>query len=429
MIKELKGIDKSIFLFFVFGTLFITVRLLLFGSAASTSIFQYAFSVLPEMFALGIFYQYFLKIYKNEQVLSFNRYDWMMILFIIGNVLVGFVLGKDLKLGVYGFRMTYLPMLFYFLASSSFSPKEQILRMLHYVFVWIGIISVAGIFIYLVFPEFNIEMLGTVSKIIPKYAGFVRLTSLFWTPVVFGSITMVGTLYFLYKSFESKSYWNYIFQFVLIASTFMSISRGPIIILYMGIVILCVLGRKWKSLFFSLGLTALFLSITALSMKSTDRITTWFKDTTVSTMKMEKGVVRVDLLTTAIQEVKENPFGRGLGKSGHVATRFYKASDKKRKDLSIVTTDCWYIKLISETGVMAFLFYVYISIYLFIESIKYLRKNQFDFYGFLFTIFIIINIQNLLSNVLDFYFLSYLYWFLIGLMVYYLKSNKRLEKA
>lgn len=425
-IKAFKANDRNIFFFFVFGSLFITFRLLLLGSGESNNFFEYGVSILPELFVFMILLQFIRNILFENQKLSLHRYDLFFLLFIITNVLIGLFIGMDIKLGIYGFRLTYLPMLFYFLGSLTSSTKQVINELIDIIFKWLTIIGLLGLIIYFCFPGFNYMMLKKVSYLVPEYF-IIRLTSLFWSPVVFGSFSVLTFLYFYYKSLTSTTFWNYIFQSVLFVCTLMSMSRGPIITLVLGVILLSILARKWKKMVATFGLiSVLFLPITVY-IDSPKTVIVWVLTSTGDTIKMKKGVTRVDLATSAFGEIKANPFGRGLGKSGHVATRFSKSTHNSSKDLAVTATDCWFIKLLSESGIQGLLFYLLISLYLTILSVRYLWKHKFDFFGFLFTVFFVVNVQNLVSNVLDFYLFSYLYWFLIGVMVFYLKSKKEIE--
>ena len=121
--------------------------------------------------------------------------------------------------------------------------------------------------------------------------------------------------------------------------------------------------------------------------------------------------------------------GDGLGKSGHVAARFSDPLQGQNaavsSKVSIASTDGWYLKLANETGIWGLFSYFILSGTLFIVSIKYMIKNSFGLYSFLFTLFVIVNIENITSNVLDFYLFSYLYWFLLGVMIFYLKLKNQ----
>ena len=81
------------------------------------------------------------------------------------------------------------------------------------------------------------------------------------------------------------------------------------------------------------------------------------------------------------------------------------------------------MKLANETGVWGLFSYFFFTIFIFYNSIKYIRYYGVDFFTFLFVFFIVFNIQNLVSNVLDFYLFSYLFWFFIGMMVFHFKLH------
>lgn len=433
-----KTLLNSIFSFFVFGSLFITLRVLLIGSDTSHSFFEYSISALPEIFVLLIVFYLVVYIKKNNLRVNFNYFDWVVVVYLISNVIIGVILAKDLKLSIYGIRMTYLPMIFYFIASINTSEINEIEKYVDKIFKWFFVVGVFGLVLYFVFYDTMISMLLKTSgaKSINEVAQYfiVRMTSILWTPVVFGTFMATTFLYFYYRTLLNNTWYNYLFQGILISCVLLSVSRGPIIISILGTIILFIFNRKLKVLLYSTLLSMIvFLSVSSYISKCYKAppsvFIKWIVTSTTETIELKKGVTRVDLWISAADNLWENMLGAGLGKSGHVAARFSDPSlnhiTTVTSGVSVTSTDGWYLKLANETGMWGLFSYFILSGTLFIVSIKYMIKNSFGLYSFLFTLFVIVNIENITSNVLDFYLFSYLYWFLLGVMIFYLKLKNQ----
>jgi hypothetical protein len=419
--------DKILLTFFIFGSLFITIRLLLIGSKGSTNISEFFLSVLPEIF-ISVIALIFIKL-RLKLKTNINYLDWMFIVYILSNVFLGLIVGADIKLGIYGFRLTYIPMFFYFFGSFSLSTKNQTIDLIDYVFKWFVVIGGVGILLYFVFYDFMMSALLLVSKEACTYF-IVRMTSIFWSPVVFGTFMTVSFLYFYYKSVQYNSYWNYVFQGVLFVCILLSMSRGPIIAVIIGLIALTILSKKWKKCLLSFSLMFVLFVPVGYYIATPVGVVTWIISSTSNVFMMKDGETRTDLYRSSLSGMRDHLLGYGLGKAGHVARRFSKVDKNvNEENSSLYCTDGWFVKLICETGLWGIGSYLVVSVFLFLASIKYILKNEFDFFSFLFTVFMVSNVVNLVSNILDFYLYSNLYWLLIGVMVYYLKNNSKYESA
>lgn len=423
-----KTFNNILLLFFIFSSLFISIRLLLIGSDTSQNSYEFLLSALPEIFVLAVVGTFFHLKFKTREKLIIDKTDWIFFFFIISNLIWGMWVGKDLKMGIYGFRMTYLPMCFYYIASFSVLSKFEFVDLIDKIIKWFTIVAGLGILLYFFFYDFSIMMLLKVAPVVPEYF-ITRMTSIFWSPVVFGTFSTISFLYFYYKSLHSGSYWNYFFQVILFTGTLLSMSRGSMLGLILGVIVLSVLSKKWKKMAVTAGLTiTLFIPI-SFYVDSPISVIKWMFTSTVQTVKMDEDDRRVRINKSSIELIKKRPYGMGLGKAGHVAARFSKSKDHVQdgENLSIASTDGWFVKIACETGLWGLFSYLLFSSILFVSSIKYFRKHEFGFFGFLFTVFIVVNFQNLVSNVLDFYLFSYLYWLLIGYMVLHIKLKEELE--
>ncbi len=408
--QESKAYFSFLIIFFVFASLFPTIRILTIGGNTSTSIAQYIFSLLPEIAAIAVLVLSFVQIKKRKEIIKINMLDWFVFVFAISNVVVGTIIANDLVLSAYGIRMTYFPISFYFIFR--FLNIKELLQSVHLIFLWIFALVIAGIVLYFCFYDTMIAVMRSITTEVAEYF-VVRMTSVFWTPVVFSTFAMVAFFYFVHL-FLSSGKWGWlaivaVINFALI----MSMSRGAMVAAIVGFIVLAALHPNIKLVVYTLiSIIAVFLISTTI-VASPEEISSWLYKSTSSTLGLKKGVTRVDLWINTFNSFKTHPFGMGIGKAGHVAARFL---NENTSNASVYSTDGWFLKTLIETGIWGLLSYLIFACTFFILLIKNIvrdRKNRI--LVFLLTVFIAINLQNMVSNVLDFYLFSYLYWGLIGL--------------
>jgi len=417
--------NKALISFFVFGSVFLTIRVLIIGTKSSENLFQYFISLLPELFGLLLLILFYLTSKSSTKEITFV--DKFFVLNIVLNLILSLFFSSEYKMLLYGFRMTYIPMVFYVFGSFYLLEKKDLVNVIDVVFKWFSVIAILGCIIYFGFYEFMTYMLFKVSDVLPEYF-IVRMTSLFWTPVVFGAFMSASFLYFVFKYFTTQNKINLIYITLFFFSLLMSLSRGAILVAFIGFVLLLLFSKKWKLLLVLAPLLMItFLSVSFI-VKTPTAFTKWILTSTIDTISMQEGNTRGDLNKDSFNDVFNNPFGRGIGKAGHVAERFSKEekslSENNTNKLSTSSTDGWFLKLANETGLLGLALYLIFTTLIVVKFVKDSLKKEFGIEHFLFTILIIVNIQNLVSNVLDFYLFSNLYWFLIGSLVYTLKFKK-----
>lgn len=420
---DTRTLHKGIFAYFIFASLFLTIRLLWIGSEASDSAGEFLISMLPELFVAGLTVYFATWIFKNRRLQRFHFLDWFILFYIVSNVVLGTFLAHDLKLSLYAVRMSYLPMIFYFFTAFSDAGKPELEKLTGWIFALMVGIAVTGLILYFGFYDTMMYMIGKATDEAAAYF-IVRMTSIFWTPVHFATFMAVTLLYFFYRSTRKMSWQNVSIQAIVSICVFMSVTRGAMIVLVIGLILLTCLLKSWKAFLYTLLIMTGSFLLVSFYISGPVEFLHWIVSSTGETVGMKKGVTRVDLWMDAVASFKKRPFGQGLGKAGHVAARFF---DENSKEASVTSTDGWFLKLANETGIWGLATYFVLSLSLFIASVKHMLKHGAGFYGFLFTVFIIVNIQNLVSNILDFYMFSYFYWLLAGIMVYHLKTSKKDE--
>jgi hypothetical protein len=401
--------------FFIFQSLFISIRILLIGSNGSTNIYEFIISSLPEFFALIIFSLVMLNRIGNVGRLTLSLFDKILLAFVFSNIILGTLLAGNLILSLYAIRMSYFPMIFYFIAKFGITKDSvQIENYTSKLINWYFIVGISGLILYFFFPDVIKYMtLKTLKPGAIEAEYYIkRMGSVFWTPVVFASFMAVCTIYFYYKSIQKQSFWNYSIYSLMWCCLFLTVSRGAIISFFFGWILLTIMYRSYMVFLKSLGLMVFVLIVLWIIDPLIYNVLLFIASSSAETLMIKKGLSRVDLWLAAFDDFIKNPIGYGLGKAGHVAVRFF---GKFSPDAATYSTDGWYLKLANETGVWGLLSYFTLTGVFFVQSIKYIRKIKQSFFDFLFIIFLMVAAQNVVSNVNDFYSFSCLFWLFIGL--------------
>lgn len=393
--------------FFIFASLFPTLRVLSIGTETSTSVSEYLFSIVPEIFALLIIILSFL-IWKKKKT-EIKILDWLLLAFVLSNTIIGSLISQDLMLSAYGIRLTYFPILFYFVFR--FLDAKSLLGSVQLIFIWFVVLALIGIVLYFAFYDSMIAMMQITNPVLPEYF-VVRMSSVFWTPVVFSTFMMVSIFYFFYRFMVSQNWiWLAIIAVVSFC-TIMSMSRGAMVSTVVGLLLLTILYHKIRVVYPWITIAAAFF-FTTIIIASPEEVLSWIFQSTAETVGMKEGVTRVDLWMNAIDNFREHPFGMGLGKAGHVAARFF---DSNTSGADVFSTDGWFLKTLNETGVWGlFSYLLFAGTFLVIVVRQLFRHPQRPVLVFMLTLFLTVNLQNMVSNVLDFYLFSFVYWGIIGL--------------
>jgi hypothetical protein len=413
-------LSRALLVFFVFICCFTTTRLLLFGSQPFANFIELIVTILPDVFlALLIIYSALLIYKKYKSSLTpfrFNMFDWVVVIFILLNFIIGTIVSSDLVISFRGFRITYLPVLFYFIGRFLWdNNQEQFLKIIDKIFLCFTALGIIGLIIYFISPSIETKMIDLAGYGQATY--FIkRMTSILWTPVLFGTLMSLTSVYLFYKILSENKLIHYLFLAIVYTCLFLSVSRGPIIAALIGYCVVFYFNRKWQSLFF---VSLIFISLSILiSFYATGdfRFLAWIFKSTYQTLAMENGITRVDRWSKSYIDLSERPFGYGLGKAGATAFRFFKDGKVSAAPLS---TDGWYLKLKNETGIIGYLTYALILFFYLIYGLKKLFKDNKNIAVLAFAFFIMVNAQNVVCNTLDFYPFIILYWIFIGISTNY----------
>lgn len=397
-----------------------TIRLLTIGSEHASG-FSVLIGVIPEILFSIVLLFFLLSVMKDKDRKT-HLFDKIVLAYFLFNILIGVCLSQDLKASLYGFRLTYLPMLAYFVGSYYWNKKVDIDRLFHGFFKLLVLVAIIGFIIYFFFPEIHVyfHKIMTDKPIVMAFKGFVRMTSIFWTPVVFAMIMLSAFCYWTYHYLKTGSLFTLLFSLITINAVFFSVSRGPMIASFFALVILLFLGKNRKFKLILVSFVLFELVVFYFFVPQFPQLMEWVLVSSRQTVGLESNNTRVGLWAEVIHSIEHNPMGLGLGKAGHTAVQLFPPNTP---GVSFSSTDGWYFKLMIETGIPALIMYLVMAWMFFINMIRYIKKQGFDFVSVIFSILIVTGLVNVVSNALDFYLFSYLYWFLLGLFVFILKQN------
>jgi hypothetical protein len=416
---SLNFLGNLIVAFAVFICIFPTIRLMLFGSRESGTGLELFVSALPEVMMLLIFlFAIFLfgNRYKQSKIPLFDK---LMAGFILFNVILGFILSADLKISLYGFRVTYFTMFFYFIGRFFQGYEEVTDAVLQRIFRWLMGFGVLGIIVHFGFPDWERHMIELTGR--PQSAYFIpRITSLVWTPVLFGTLMAIASIYFSFRILYNENKWNYAAFTTTWICLFLSVSRGPIIAFLVGLIFLSGLMKKWKSFAKIISIALISASLLSLTLTGSLKMLEWMVTSTAETMTMTGGLSRVERWIITFKDIKERPYGYGLGKAGETAFRFLKDT---QVPAAVYSTDGWFFKQCCETGIEGLLTYLILAAMFFFPFMKFAKKNSLTLVSFSTALIVMINAQNVVANTLDFHPFMGIYWMIIGFSVNRIQSN------
>ena len=105
-------------------------------------------------------------------------------------------------------------------------------------------------------------------------------------------------------------------------------------------------------------------------------------------------------------------FGHGFGKGGHIAYRFLQ--NDSSSNIFIKSTDCYYLKILIETGLIGLLVFFIVWSWIFFWMTKHSLKTLLPLNILSTSTLLFVLLQNLVSNTMDFYFFAHLFWASLG---------------
>lgn len=264
--------------------------------------------------------------------------------------------------GLWGLRVT-IRILGFFLILYYFRDRAPIRRLTNF---WLGLMVLMGcygIFQHhhgLLWQEMNWLLTeGNAQTHILK--GYVRVFSTVGDASTFGFLMVFASLMMFALALTSKG----LNQILLLLATLpllygmtASYSRGPVVALAFGVMVMVIVSRNWK---LAIGVTLVgFAGIVLLTAsgntKLTDRLSTATNPTEDASFN-----VRMGYITQYIPEIAKRPFGYGINSSGNSGLRA-SGGEKVRGGVAGVPTDNYYFKMALEMGWVGLIFFLWLNI-------------------------------------------------------------------
>ncbi len=407
-----RNLQFALITFFIYSCCAPSVRLLLIGGEEMKNGFEFFITALPDFLAFGCLLFALLLMIKNKFL--FSPFDKIILFFILFNSVYGFILSRNIFISAQGFRVTYLPVLFYF-TGRLLNEKDAEKNFSDKIFSWFILFGVIGLILHFCFRNFEIHLITLAGRTQSEY--FIpRIGSLVLMPVLFATLMAIACLYFYYQLLTGKKILNYLFIAVLWSCIFLSVSRGPIIAFIAGFLFLTFIFREWKISALVFTIIIFVSSFWSFLLVGSLTPLAWLFSSAADTLTFGENITRVELWKHSIHDFIQRPWGYGLGHAGVTAIRFLKGATTPA---AVYTSDGWFLKIACETGVLGLLSYLFLAGKYFFSGIKIISSTKNSFFVFTFSIFILINAQCVVGNTLDFYPLISLYWLFIGMSANY----------
>jgi hypothetical protein len=385
---------------------------------------------LPDFIAVLIITLSLLVYFFRDKTDSFSilLFDKIFVAYYLLNLLWGMILlvkggniSKDMFFFLGGLRLTYLPMLFYFVGRvySNYKLKDTDYLLGSFFKIFLGV-SVVGLIIYFI-PNLQRSLLVNLGHYSVGEYFIERMTSILWAPIFFAFLMAISNIYFYYQILQGENKLNYVFFCIIWLSLFLTVSRGGLITVLIGFILLSVIFKKWKEALICFALMFVIAAIVSFVATGSFKMLIWIFSSAAETMQNTKGVTRVNLWQSSYSAFTKNPWGYGIGKAGWLAFRYL----KNDPDAVPWATDGWYMKISCETGIIGITSYIILSLIYFIYAFRFVISNRNTLVSFFLMIFIMVNAQNKVSNVIDFSPYISLYWFMLGvsLAIIFEKNN------
>jgi len=393
----------ALYIFLLLWPIYPVVNSLIFHQTGNLAVRLWQ-EILMLLAALGILLKFFL---AKSVKFRFQRLDWaVMALFLLS--VYGSILVRDVELILYGFHLTYTPMLMYLLVRLMPLTRTQIRRWLALFLVICLMIALIGLAFHFTDPSSYYRRVVAPEEL-SAFArqGSWRMGSILANPLYFGILMALAAI--LSLALYERHRWYYLIAFVIfVACTVLSITRGAWFMLACGIIIIwwSESRRHRKGLFWPLSALMLTALVAAVSMPA--KIKFYLSDSVGFLL-----AARLDQWSQTWHAIAQQPWGYGLG-VGHAALR-------TTGKTSVAIMDGWYLKVLAESGLLGLLIF---GLFL-VVAITYLirRMNQskldesFTLYRGVLAALVGLSLAAIGSNVWDYYMIPSVMWILLGLAV------------
>ena len=258
------------------------------------------------------------------------------------------VLAPSVEALVYGFRLTYAPMLFYWLVRILPFHAGELRRWLLLFLVTSTVLGAIGFFFELTGPARWYGMLVPADTVQALWRiGDWRMSSTLLNPLYFGPIVAMAGIWSFAWFFSWRSWWALLLVVFFAACVVYSITRSAYIMLAIGVltVLLFWILRSYSILILSMGAFLLML-VGGMALLAGGGQFSLLDDGTGTIFAS-----RFPQLLRTVDSFIQAPLGYGLG-LGHASRRFDVNS------LAVHVYDGWYFKVLLEGGVAGALLFL-----------------------------------------------------------------------
>jgi len=354
--------------------------------------------------AFGIILKFFL---AKSVKFRFQRLDWIVLaLFLL--CVYGSILVRDGELILYGFHLTYTPMLMYFLVRMMSLTLKQIQRWVALLLAVCMVIALVGLVLHYTDPSFFYRRVVAPEELSAFHRqGSWRMGSVLANPLYFGILMALAAVLSLALSEKHRVYYMSTFG-IFVACTVLSITRGAWFMLACGMLIIwwSERQRKRKGLFWALTALMSIALVAAASMP--EKIKFYLSDSVGFLLE-----ARMEMWDQTWHAIAQRPWGYGLG-VGHAALR-------TEGKTSVAIMDGWYLKVMAESGLLGLLIFglfLVIAITYLVRRMKQAKVDEsFRLYRGVLAALAGLSLAAIASNVWDYYMIPSVMWILLGLAV------------
>ena len=282
--------------------------------------------------------------------------------------------------GLWGLRVT-IRMLGFFLILYYFRDRAPIKRLMT---VWLTTMFLMGC--YGIFQHHNgllwqeMEWLlteGNAQTHILK--GYVRVFSTVGDASTFGFLMVFASLIMFALALTARG----AAQLGLLLATLpmlyamtASYSRGPVLALAAGAVVLVLASRNWK-----LGLGVAMVGMVGLALLTASGSTKLVDRLSTATNPLEDAsfMVRVGYITEYLPEIAKRPFGYGINSSGGSGLRA-SGGELVRNSVVGVPTDNYYFKVALEMGWVGLMLFLWLNLAALTHTYRVYRRTEDPYY-------------------------------------------------
>ncbi|NUU59622.1 O-antigen ligase family protein [Paenibacillus agri] len=369
---------------------------------------------------------------SNQKIMTTrNRIDKNLMFginLLLVNYIVGFVISLAngyMLLAIKGVHLNIIPILLVYIICNSTYINEKVIAKFIKSSIFIGlIVSVVGIFFYLIKPGIFGQLLLIFSQQDEsnylQVLNYSRMVSTFLSPNVFGSYMAISLLLTIHQALTNKIR-NIVAMGLLVLFSvclILSFSRGAWAFAIGGIFLLLVLSRnkfsKRQVEFAMLSLVAIiliFLVMPFVNRGLDEYLLSRLKS--IFDFSNESSYGRSDNWMEVLKAVSNNIFGLGLGIAS-INLSYYPELAQK---LGVNVVDGYYIKIIAETGIIGLVLFSGFLILMFHSLFQLIVKSSDEkssFYALTTAILFGFLMQSFGSNTFDYVNISPFLWIYIG---------------